>query len=64
MHAECRDPIYYARLRPSQKAAPHPPGLDAQPQVEARRLDLIFMDFSKGPDFPSTDESANFLRRQ
>jgi hypothetical protein len=64
VHAEGADPVLDAGAGTRQEAAPHPPGFRAQPQVEARRLDLPFVDVLRRSHLARADQGADLLRRQ
>ena len=65
VHRQAIELVAHARPRARQKARPHPVGDLAEPQIDARRLDLVVADrLGAMISRPSTTALAQQLRRQ
>jgi hypothetical protein len=64
VHAEVADAIHDRRAAAWQKARPDPVGDIAEPQIEARRLDLIFFDLTSRMNITAAEQLTDILGGQ
>jgi hypothetical protein len=64
VHAEVADAIHDCRAGPRKEARPDPVGDIAKPQIEARRLDLIFLDLADRMNIATAKQLADILGGQ